>query len=84
MDINITNIDTSISACKVYICKYSSKFSYEIKYEIMRIVMKLKDYKKYIKSYHKDNKSTDIFLDKLPDKTILEIFNIIKNDNKLN
>ncbi len=77
----MSDINTSINACKIYICKYSSKFTYEIKLEIMKIVMKLKDYKKYIKSYHKDNKGTDIFLDKLPDKTILEIFNIIKNDN---
>lgn len=77
----MSDIKTSITACKVYICKYSGKFTYETKLEIMKIIMKLKDYKKYIKSYHKDNKGTDIFLDKLPDKTILEIFSIINTEN---
>lgn len=74
------DIKLSIDASKAYICRYSNKFSQDIKIDILEIVMKLDNYKKYIKTYKGSAKSTDIFLDELPESTIIEIYNLLKAD----
>ncbi len=73
-------IKLSIDASKSYICKYSNRFSYDVKINILEIIMKLDNYKKYIKTYKNPHKSTDIFLDELPNSTIIEVYNLLKSE----
>lgn len=73
-----SKLTPSINAIKTHICMYSGKFSYDTKYKIMEIVMKQDGYKKYIKTNNNSGKKgTDIFLDKLPDKMLIEIYDSI-------